>query len=238
VSSAVRTDQVLAGPPDPVSEWLEQAKTRVRDYIAENGEKYFSIIRPSNEEGSPFERFARAPEVKDLLEQVASTLRPDAGFDSEVYNVLRIIAGPSGSDGACQFHYDATVLTMLVPLFIPEGEPTASGELVTFPAHRPYRRFVLTNLLDKAFWQNAWAWRRTERRVRANLAQHVQRLKPGNIYLFEGYRTLHGNLPCAPNSLRATMLLHHGDPHDGSTVLGAILSGRKLIETRRRTTRD
>lgn len=215
-------------------DWVERARAHVRRHLAENGEKFFSIIRPADEDGSPFDELVHDPKIVGLLEGVAKIACPEATFDDEVYNVLRVIAGPKGSDGACQFHYDATVVTMLVPIFMPEGAPHASGELLTFANMRPYRGSVVTNLAEKALVQNKWAWERTEKQARANLDAHLQLLHPGNLYLFWGYRTLHGNLPCAPNSLRTTLLLHHGDPHGGNALLKAVRSARKLVENRRR----
>lgn len=215
--------------------WVERARAYVRRHLDENGEKFFSIIRPADEKGSPFDELVHDPKIVGLLEGVSRIACPDATFDDEVYNVLRVIAGPKGTDGSCEFHYDATVVTMLVPIFMPEGgEPHQSGELLTFPNKRPYRGSVLTNLAEKALIQNKWAWDRTEREARANLDQHMQKLYPGNLYLFWGYRTLHGNLPCAPNSLRTTLLLHHGDPHGGNPLLRAVRSARKVVENRRR----
>ncbi|PKB25051.1 hypothetical protein B0I00_0232 [Novosphingobium kunmingense] len=224
----VRLEQAVPG------EWLERARGHVRAHLERHGEKFFSLVDPAADASSPLAEIAHAPGVVALLEQVGRRLKPNATFDLSVYNVLRVIAGPRGGDGSCQFHYDASVVTMLVPLFIPEGEPGAAGELLTFPAHRPYRRSVLGNLAEKALTQNRWAWRRTEAKARANLTAHMQVLKPGDLYLFEGYRTLHGNLPCAPGSLRATLLLHHGDPHGDSALLRAVRAGRRLIEARRR----
>ncbi|MCW1381420.1 hypothetical protein OLX02_01155 [Novosphingobium sp. KCTC 2891] len=216
-------------------EWVERARAYVRRHLAANGDKFFSIIRPADEAGSPFDELVHDPKIVGLLEGVGRIACPQATFDDEVYNVLRVIAGPKGTDGSCEFHYDATVVTMLVPIFMPEGEPHNSGELLTFPNKRPYRGSVLTNLAEKALVQNKWAWDRTEQEARANLSQHMQLLHPGNLYLFWGYRTLHGNLPCAPNSLRTTLLLHHGDPHGGNALLKAVRSGRKVVENWRRT---
>ncbi|NML93276.1 hypothetical protein [Novosphingobium olei] len=216
--------------------WVERARAYVRDHLDANGEKFFSVIRPSDEKGSPFDDLAHDPKIAGLLEGVARIACPQAIFDDEVYNVLRVIAGPKGTDGSCEFHYDASVITMLVPIIMPDGgEPHQSGELLTFPNNRPYRNSVLTNLAEKALVQNKWSWRRTKKKALANLEQHMKKLLPGNLYLFWGYRTLHGNLPCAPNSLRATMLLHHGDPHGGNPLIKVVRSARKVVENRRRS---
>ena len=53
-------------------------------------------------------------------------------------------------------------------------------------------------------------------------------LKPGGAYMFWGYRTFHGNMPCGPDHLRATLILQYGDPHRGSPVLSLLRLRREL----------
>ena len=36
-------------------------------------------------------------------------------------------------------------------------------------------------------------------------------LKPGNAYVFNGFRTLHANLNIDPRDIRATILIHYHD---------------------------
>ena len=74
----------------------------------------------------------------------------------------------------------------------------------------------------------------SRKRVSGNPAAHVKQLKVGNIYLFWGYRTLHGNLPCGVDALRTTLLLHLGDPHGNALATRVIRSLRARIEARRR----
>ncbi len=64
--------------------------------------------------------------------------------------------------------------------------------------------------------------------VMSNLAKYTYLMKPGNIYLFWGYRSLHANLPVDPDYTRATMLYHFGDVHPKSI-------GNKFIKSSRHT---
>lgn len=223
----------LEGAVDPL--WLERARAAVRGHLAEHGEKYFSIVRPGDEPGSPAEELVNDPVVELLLRGVTQAALPqDAGLVGEgVYNVLRIIAGRDGASGSLGFHYDASVVTMLVPLFIPHNAPGSSGELVVFPNARPFRKSVAINLVEKVVTQN-WLYRRwVTSRFWRNPEKFTRILEPGNAYLFWGYRTFHGNLSCAANSLRATMLLHYGNPHGNDPILKAVRSTRKAVERRR-----
>ena len=221
--------------PDIIADdWLEQARAHVNALLAANGERYFSIVRPADEAGSPAEELVSDPEIQPFLKALTQRVCP-AGVieDGDVYNVLRIISGPKGESGSLQFHYDASVVTALIPIFMPHNAPGQSGELITFPNQRPFRRSVVTNMVEKLAVQNELYRKRTTRAYERKPEDFTQLLYPGNIYLFWGYRTYHGNLPCAPNSLRATMLLHYGNPHGNNALLRVVRSGRRMVEALR-----
>lgn len=216
-------------------DWLASARNRVTQLIEAEGAKYFSIIRPADEPCSPAEALVRDPRLSDLLHTVTASVCPQGVVDyEEVYNVLRVISGSNGGAGSLAFHYDASVVTALIPLFIPQAERTKSGELVVMPNRRPFRGNVLHNLAEKALLQNRVASKIAAAEVRKNPEHFLRDLVPGNMYLFWGYRTYHANFPCAPNSLRATMLLHYGNPHGRSPLLNQLRNGRIALERARR----
>lgn len=216
-------------------DWLVRARADVTGNLAAHGNKFFSIIRPADRRGSAFDEFVHDPAVQGLMRELTARACPQGANDTEsTYNVLRVIAGPQGDQGSHQYHFDASVVTILVPIFMPDAARGAGGELIAFPDFRPYRRSVLANLADKLRHQNRLAWKRVARRVDRDRAAHLRVLLPGNIYLFWGYRTLHGNLACAPHSLRATLLVHYGNPHGHSRLLDLIRRVRQRVEARRR----
>lgn len=215
------------------TDWIEGARRNIRARLDEHGEKFFSLIRPADESGSPYDQLAHDPQIHALMHGLTKIACPKGVVESEdVYNVVRVIAGPEGTSGSCEFHYDASVVTMLVPIFMPDPAKGPSGELVTLANRRPYRSSALTNLIEKTLVQNRFYWRHIRSRI-GDAGEHVQFLKPGNLYLFWGYRTYHGNLPCAPNSLRATLLLHYGNPHGSTALMRSVRNARKVVETRR-----
>lgn len=104
-----------------------------------------------------------------------------------------------------------------------------------FPNDRSFRGSVVTNLLEKSIVQNKLYLDRTAARFQSDPQRYMRTLKPGNAYVCLGYRTLHGNLPCAPDPLRATMLLHYGNPQGNDPLLRIVRSARELVEHRRLT---
>lgn len=221
----------LEGAVSP--DWIARAQSHVRSLLERHGERFFVIVSPANEEESVASELAYHPQMQSLLRSVTEYGYSEGIVEWEnVYNTLRVVAGSDGQKGSREFHYDASVITALVPIFIPDADDGPSGELAIFPNKRAYRS-LFVNLLEKALVQSAPYRRMMARQVERNREVNCRFLKPGNVYLFWGYRTYHGNMPCRSNGLRATMLLHYGNPHGKSAVLQGFRNVRKAIEARR-----
>jgi hypothetical protein len=145
--------------------------------------------------------------------------------------VLRCVQGDSGRRESNCFHYDASLVTVLLPIEIPQ-QGVDCGDLIIFPNLRRVRSNVLFNVLEKALLQNALSRKLISAAIRRKLLQPKKlQLVPGNLYLFWGYRTLHANESCDPANRRATAIFHYGDPHAGSLATRLIL---KLNQRRAR----
>jgi hypothetical protein len=215
-------------------DWLKDARENVKSRLAEYGEHDFCIIRASNETDTPAHHLVSDPGVRAIFENLARARCP-RGVDEndEIYSVLRVLAGPEREATSFKFHYDAAVVTMLVPLFIPTEGAGRSGDLILFPNRRPFRHSVTLNMFEKVITQNRLYRKRILREFNRAPEQYSVQLKPGNAYLFWGYRTFHGNGPCAPNTVRATLLLHYGNPHGGNPILAAVKSVRRTVDHNR-----
>lgn len=147
--------------------------------------------------------------------------------------MIRFLQGRTGRKESHFFHFDATVLTALVPVVIPT-EGAYCGDLISFPNIRPVRRSVSVNVLEKAVLHNTVSQKITSWLVRQGWLKPLRiKLIPGNIYLFWGYRSLHANDPCDPAKLRATALYHFGNPHRERWLAQRLLgrNQRKLSAT-------
>jgi hypothetical protein len=203
-------------------EWLTRARADIDSQLITHGNHDHFIGSPGGEEHSAAEAFITSPTVLSLLSEVVRARFRDNPTDLELTgSALRIIAGPRGEGDAFWFHYDASVVTMVVPIYLPYAGPGNSGELVGLFNKRPFRRRVLTNIVDKAIGQSG----RYRNHILSRLddADYLQRvhMEVGNLYMFWGYRSLHGNMPCESGALRATLLLHFGRPHGSSGALSA-----------------
>jgi hypothetical protein len=202
-------------------DWIERAQAYVHGLVEQKGNRYFALNWLSRERGTPPQELTDDPRMRGLMTKLAQIGCPKAKLDEEIYTGLRVVAGSTGDERSLLHHYDKHVITALAPILIPEGPKQRAGELVVFPNRRGYRRFALFNIIEKAIVQSSWYRNRMTRQIAADDTANVKYLKPGNLYLFWGYRTYHSNFPVANDMVRATMLLHHGDPHPGSLILKA-----------------
>lgn len=192
-----------------------QAGLHQGEYFAHHGEKLLSQ--------SPL---ASLWDSADFRQMLASLYHSATGVESaslQIFPVLRCVQGNQGRRESNCFHFDASLVTVLVPVFIPtEGDER--GDLMLFPNLRNVRRNAIFNAIEKALVQNPFSRKLLVMAIeRGWLKPETLTLKPGDIYVFWGYRTLHANKPCGPNVTRATAIFHFGDPHAGSLTTRLIL---------------
>ena len=141
-----------------------------------------------------------------------------------------VLAGQEREDTPLM-HYDDDVITILVPIFIPRGDRGRSGELIAFPNRRPFRRLLAVNIVDKLISRTARHRSRAVDVAMGDADRHVVDMVPGHAYAFWGYRTYHGNMPCAPGLVRATLILQSGEAHPNSPVMRIIARRRERLIT-------
>jgi hypothetical protein len=195
-----------------------------------NGQ-YFSHHGGASIESSLLGVITAAPEFRAMLDGIYQIGHGKSAYSNEVFTVLRCVQGLSGRRESNCFHYDASLVTALLPIDIPDHGDDR-GDLMIFPNFRRVRSNVLFNVAEKALLQNALSRKLITTAIRHHLLKPEKlQLVPGNLYLFWGYRTLHANEPCNPACRRATAVFHYGDPHAGSVATRLIL---KLNQRRAR----
>ncbi|GLS74665.1 hypothetical protein [Methylobacterium tardum] len=200
------------GPDD-----LRMAQAFVFDAVTANGGEYIGFAGTQDLGDTFLASLPADPDFvalcRNIYESAIGQPAPDVGF----YQILRCLSGGSAKKHSMRFHFDSYILTALIPITVPDhGNP---GRLAIHPNTRDIRRTYLGNLIDKVLVDNRlsqalfnWAYHRGSKRV-VRLS-----LKPGSLYLFWGYRSLHTNEPCDADAIRATALLHYADPHADSWI--------------------
>ncbi|HVX76219.1 MAG TPA: hypothetical protein VHB49_08835 [Bradyrhizobium sp.] len=196
---------------------IDQLRGFVRETVAAAGGSYAALTGYSPIANTALGGMTNSVGLKSIFrrayELAASTPAKDEGY----HQVLRCLTGDLGQKNSLLFHFDSYVVTALLPIEVPAGKNT--GELILLRNVRPIRKSYLTNLADKVALDNPL----TQRVLRNMAAHNVDRfiklpMVPGDLYFFWGYRSVHTNLPCDADKVRATALFHFGDPHCDSRL--------------------
>ncbi|MBO9688666.1 MAG: hypothetical protein J7598_18855 [Mitsuaria chitosanitabida] len=204
-------------------EFIGACQGLVNGALNQRGERYFTIPDIAQDSASPFNRLMQQSELMAMKDYLCahSGVDADAGYPL-LGNNLRVIAG-AGEDAKAQalkFHYDSSILTMLVPVMIPKNGQFDSGDLVAKLNDRPFSSSTLLNLVQKSVVQNGLYRKKQLQAVsEGEWADNIIRLEPGSLYFFWGYRSLHANLPCRPGSKRATALFFFGRPQQNDWAM-------------------
>jgi hypothetical protein len=196
------------------AEQLESAREYVLKETNKHNSEYFALHGIKSVTGSLFEALSTSVRFKQMLAGIqAAGLGRSVPEDEDIFPAVRCLQGRTGLKESNYFHYDATALTALVPVFIPNDKDQC-GDFIMFPNTRRIRKSVAINVIEKVLVQNPLSQKFVAFLIRRKVLKPVRlKLVPGNIYIFWGYRSIHANEPCDPNALRATVLLHYGDPH-------------------------
>jgi len=211
---------------------LTTFQIEIESLINTNGNRYFSLINPYKNIESKFSIFDKSLNLKKFLFELAKSGTYSDVSNSEILNVLRIVTGKNTDGQSLKFHYDATVITALIPILIPIGSIEHCGHLLAYKNLRNIRKSVLVNLIEKIILQNSISQKIASFLALRKIENYFCELKVGNIYFFYGYRTLHANLPVNPDYVRATLLFHFGNPHNDSFLIKSVAKFRHWREKR------
>lgn len=164
-------------------------------------------------------------DFKTKIENLVSSITEECFKDYEnrdpnIYKVLRVVSGLKQKEQAYLYHFDAHLITILVPIFIPNNQNGKNGDLVIFPNIRKTHKNLLLNIIQKIFFQNIFIRNLIKLNIFKSLLNHkIIKIKPGNIYAFIGFSSLHGNLEIDESSTRATLLIHAYDVFENSKLV-------------------
>lgn len=154
--------------------------------------------------------------------------------EQKIFKNLRVIAKTKMHSTSFDFHFDAHQYTILVPIIIPDtGSENSNGNLILFPNLRKKTKSLLINIIQKNFFQNKISKIILKFLSRGNLIKKkIIKFNKNNIYLFNGFKSLHGNQPVKEGHIRATLLLHFYDNFHDSKLVRLNRSYRKYIENK------
>jgi len=136
------------------------------------------------------------------------------GYSEDSLHVLRCVNHEMDWQSNLR-HHDSHLLTMLIPLQL--ADPTElNGDLLLYKRRRQSVTY-LGNMAYKTWLvlQQNRRFAARARQTRRDLAQgRCRRIAcvPGNVYVFNGFLSLHANLEIESGE-RRSLIIHHFDPH-------------------------
>ena len=187
---------------------LQALKKFIDTKLKENQNQYFFLTSEGRERTLlNDENFFK--KIEELLKKTAVNFGIDIDENEKLYKVLRVVTGEKSKKVSLDFHFDAHLLTLLIPIYIPNRENSDNGNLVIIKNLRKLTKNIFVNIIQKIFYQSS-----VFKKVFINtgiVKSEILNLKPGNVYMFNGFRTLHANHEINPRDIRATILIHYYD---------------------------
>jgi hypothetical protein len=199
------------------SEDVAHARESVIQKVRSNGNETVVALQSFEAFGSPFlTALPTDPRLVRLCKSVSAKVF-GAAPDVTLFPSLRCLTGKSAREHSMYFHYDSYAVTVIIPIIVPSsGKP---GRLIVYPNTRKIRKTYFVNFLDKFISDR----KSTQKLYRAMYDRNSADLryidmKPGSLYLFSGYRSMHTNEEVDADQIRATAVFHYFDPHAQSLM--------------------
>jgi hypothetical protein len=154
-------------------------------------------------EGSIFFEVA----FSDFVQDVCNSIMRPFGYHvdrSDVHPALNILQGPKARDAIHGYHFDATFLTLAVPVIMPDPTSPRPGAFRIWPNVRRFSSGWLREKFYSRVMKTSW--------LRDLFPSLTVNFVPGNLYFFYGFRSWHGTGDLDDQSLRANCLINVGGP--------------------------
>ena len=200
---------------------LKSLKKFVHLNLKKNNSKTFFLSSKSNNEISKFLNKNKnlKKKIQSLLYKLSEKSNIKDYKKRDIYTVLRVIKNERIQKESYQFHFDAHLFTVLVPIVIPKTKNSNNGHLFISPNLRKINKSIILNIFQKIFYQTLLKKLLGYKKLIETLNFKKIILKPGSIFLFNGFRNLHGNADIAKGDLRATLLIHFYDVFEKSQLV-------------------
>lgn len=143
----------------------------------------------------------------DFVIQLANDILKDFNVSVEagdIHAAMNILVGENGQDTVKRWHFDATYLTIAMPVVMPPPNGGKDGKFRIWPNVRPFSQ---SRLQDKVFCNLAKV-----EVLRKTMPNFAINFVPGNLYFFYGFRSYHGTDDLDSTQLRANCLINFGGP--------------------------
>lgn len=152
--------------------------------------------------------FSNSLTLSSVVKRSETYIRTQCNNQNSIH-VSRVVEG--GSKEKYRTHFDSHILTLVVPILMPNDGVELRGQLYLVPNLRKTPQNDVHNLITKLM---AFRFRGEKNFCRLQSLANFQKidLKVGQAILFNGNRSLHGNIENLSKKKRITFIYHMTDP--------------------------
>lgn len=200
---------------------LQILKKFVIKNLNKNNEKTFFLSSKSNNILPKFfkKNYFIENKIKNLILNFAKNLKIKNYKNKNFYMVLRVIKNERIKKESFQFHFDAYLITLLIPIFIPNRKNSNNGHLFIGPNMRKLTNYIIYYIFQKIYYQKILPIIIVHNNLINFFKLNKVILKPRSAFLFNGFRSLHGNADIDTRDTRATLLVHFSDIFEDSNLV-------------------
>ena len=159
-------------------------------------------------------------EVEEL-NNIIFSLKKDCISEKTAWNMINVVrVVKQKSSEKYRTHYDSHMYTLVVPIQTSNEKDILKGQLYLAPNSRNQPKLDIINFIQKAL---AFRWRGEAGYAKLEALNKIKLfdLQFGEAILFNGSRSLHGNLANESQETRVTMITHMADPFPNG--IGALM---------------
>ena len=160
---------------------------------------------------------AAISEVAELSNIILS-LQNDCILEKTAWNMINVVrVVKQKSSEKYRTHYDSHMYTLVVPIQTSNEKDILKGQLYLAPNSRKQPKVDIINFIQKVL---AFRWRGEAGYAKLEASSKIRLfdLQFGEAILFNGSRSLHGNLANESQETRVTMITHMADPFPNGMV--------------------
>jgi hypothetical protein len=127
---------------------VEILRNFVDTKLKENNYQYF-FLTSNTIENNLLNNKLFFEKIDKLLKSLTIEFVKKINLKDEIYKVLRVVTGKKSNKVSLKYHFDAHLLTLLIPIYIPNRENSENGNLVIYRNLRKLHKNMLRNIFEK-----------------------------------------------------------------------------------------
>ena len=178
-----------------------------------------------------FNEIKNSQKFKELYENILKSQNISINNKEvrDFHTVLGVRRGrEKKSKKTIMYHFDAFLITINIPIKVPENTED-DGKLIVWPNIRKIQKNMVTNFIIKLLFQNRFSRYLINLKIfQSTINIKKFSLNENKIYIFYGYRSLHGVDKLGNEKERTTLLYHIFNPHKDAYLNKYILKRNTL----------